>query len=84
MNTYICSRCGQTSYSAASLRRLRNRTKRTVARAVCGLSGLAMLLIVGGLENFWLPLWPGALWLAISFVVFALSAMKGELLNVRR
>lgn len=57
------------------------KVKRTIARILCGLSALAVLLIVGGLERFWLPLWPGSMWLAISLVVFALSARKGGLLR---
>lgn len=75
--------CG---YRRLCKRGRRNRAIRTIARAFCGLSGLAVLLIVGGLEKFWLPLWPGALWLTISLVVFAITAMKGGLIdqNVRR
>lgn len=92
MNAYICRKCGQASYSSAPpdlhcnsvcpycrRRRQNNRTKTKIARAVCGLSGLSVLLIVGGVENFWMPLGRGALWLAISIAVFALSAMKGGL-----
>jgi len=77
MRTYICSRCGQ----ALPKRRLRSRTKRKIAKIVCGISGLVILGIVGGLENFWLPLQTGALWLASSLAVFTISAMKGGIIR---
>jgi len=83
MNTYICPRCGQAS-TIPKRRLLSNCLKVKIARLICGASALFILGVVGGLECFWLPLWPGTLWLAISFVVFAISARKGGLLNVRR
>jgi len=60
---------------------MRNRTKRKIARIVCGTSALLILGVVGGIEKFRLPLGTGVLWLIIGFVVFALSALKGGLLK---
>ena len=60
---------------------MRNRTKRKIARIVCGTSALFILGVVGGIERFCLPLGTGVLWLIIGFAVFALSAMKGGLLR---
>lgn len=60
---------------------MRNRTKRKIARIVCGTSALFILGVVGGIEKFWLPLGAGMVWLAIGLAVFALSAMKGGMLR---
>lgn len=60
---------------------MRNRTKRKIARIVCGTSALFILGIVGGIEKFWLPIGTGIMWLVIGLAVFALSAIKGGLLR---
>lgn len=60
---------------------MRNRTKRKIARAICGTSALFILGVIGGIEKFRLPLGAGALWMIIGFVVFALSALKGGVIK---
>ena len=51
------------------------------SRIICAISALFILGVVGGIENFWLPLGTGILWLVIGFAVFALSAIKGGVIK---
>jgi hypothetical protein len=56
-------------------------SKLKASRIICAISALFILGVVGGMEKFLLPLGTGVLRLTISFVVFALSALKGGLLK---
>jgi hypothetical protein len=60
---------------------MRNRTKRKIARIVCGTSALFILGVVGGIERSLPPLGEGALWLIIGFVVFVISGLKGGVIK---
>ena len=55
------------------------RIKGKIARWTCGLSALAMLGVVGGLETFRIPTGAGIVALIFCFALILISGMKGGL-----
>ena len=58
------------------------RTKRTLCRALGGLALLAMLVLVGGTEQGWLPLGRGMAAAIASEIIGAALLWKGGVLRV--